>query len=173
MLVPFWTFFFEIIGNVKSFQWKIPLSNSKQTQSVFELLLTYQELLYFNFCLDFHMFCMYFKEFQSASAMKSSNLSKDCVWWLEIYFQVFLFRCFYINIRIIKRAVLVDPVIIFHSNSLPLHCVHNCNQPYDEMHQGHWLKIKFGFPQTGKGSPKIFEMGWQTPEIHKINSFFK
>ena len=52
------------------------------------------------------------------------------------------------------------------------HCVHNCNQPYDEMHQRHWLKIKFGFPQTGKGSPKIFEIDWQTPEIHKINSFF-
>ena len=28
------------------------------------------------------------------------------------------------------------------------HCVHNCNQPYDEMHQGHWLNINFGFPQT-------------------------
>ena len=52
------------------------------------------------------------------------------------------------------------------------HCVHNCNQPYDEMHQGHWLKIKFGFSQTGKRSPKIFEIGWQAPEIHKINSFF-
>ena len=46
------------------------------------------------------------------------------------------------------------------------HCVHNCNQPYDEMHQGLWLKIKFGFPQTGKGSPNFFEIGWQTPEIH-------
>ena len=54
----------------------------------------------------------------------------------------------------------------------PTHCAHNCNQPYDEMHQGHWLKFKFGFPQTGKGSPKFFEIGWQTPEIHKINSFF-
>ena len=46
------------------------------------------------------------------------------------------------------------------------HCVHNCNQPYDEMHQGLWLRIKFGFPQTGKGSPSFFEIGWQTPEIH-------
>ena len=57
-------------------------------------------------------------------------------------------------------------------DTLPKHCVHNCNQPYDEMHQRHWLKIKFGFPQTGKGSPKIFEIDWQTPEIYKINSFF-
>ena len=46
------------------------------------------------------------------------------------------------------------------------HCVHNCNQPNDEMHQGLWLSIKFGFPQTGKGSPNFFEIGWQTPEIH-------
>ena len=30
------------------------------------------------------------------------------------------------------------------------HCVHNRQQPYDEMHQGHWLNIKFEFPQTGK-----------------------
>ena len=48
------------------------------------------------------------------------------------------------------------------------HCAHNCNQPYDEIHQGHWFKFKFGFPKTGKGSPKFFEIGWQTPEIHKI-----
>ena len=38
----------------------------------------------------------------------------------------------------------------------------HCAQPYDEMHHGHWLNIKFGFPQTGKGSLKIFEFGWQT-----------
>ena len=38
----------------------------------------------------------------------------------------------------------------------PTHCAHNCNQPYDEMHQGHWLKLKFWFPQTGKGSLKFF-----------------
>ena len=56
--------------------------------------------------------------------------------------------------------------------NLTKHCAHNCNKPYDEMHQGHWLKFKFGFLLTGKGSPKIFEIGWQTPEIHKINSFF-
>ena len=28
----------------------------------------------------------------------------------------------------------------------------------DKMHQVHWLKIKFGFPQTGKGSPNFFEI---------------
>ena len=32
----------------------------------------------------------------------------------------------------------------------------------EKMHQGQWLNIKFGFPQTGKGSQKIFEFGWQT-----------
>ena len=30
------------------------------------------------------------------------------------------------------------------------HSAHNSQQPYDEMHQGHWLNIKFEFPQTGK-----------------------
>jgi len=69
-----------------------------------------------------------------------------------------------------QQAKYID--IQFKVCVLSKHCAHNCNQPYDEMHQGHWFKFKFGFPQTGKGSPKIFEIGWQTPEIHKINSFF-
>ena len=70
-------------GNEKS-----PCQTVHKYTVFFELLLTYQELLYFNFCLDFHMVCIYFKKFQSASSIKSSNLSPDCVWQ-------FIFRCFY------------------------------------------------------------------------------
>ena len=70
-------------GNEKS-----PWQTVHKYTVFFELLLTYQELLYFNFCLDFHMVCMYFKKFQSNSSIKSSNLSPDCVWQ-------FIFRCFY------------------------------------------------------------------------------
>ena len=41
-----------------------------------------------------------------------------------------------------------------------------------KMHQGQWLNIKFGFPQTGKGSQKNFEFGWQTAwEIRFIDIF--
>ena len=41
-----------------------------------------------------------------------------------------------------------------------------------EMHQGQWLNIKFGFPQTGKGSLKFFEFGWQTAwEIRFVDIF--
>jgi len=65
-----------------------------------------------------------------------------------------------------KSQTLVNVVCERPLTTIPPHCVHNCNQPYDEMHQGLWLKIKFGFPQTGKGSPIFFEIGWQTPEIH-------
>ena len=86
-------FFFWNNKRCKIISMKNPLVKQYTNTVFFELLLTYQELLYFNFCLDFHMFCMYFKEFQSASAMKSSNLAKDCVWWLKIYFQVFLYKC--------------------------------------------------------------------------------
>ena len=40
------------------------------------------------------------------------------------------------------------------------------------MHQGQWLKIKFGFPQTGKGSLNFFEFGWQTAwEIRFVDIF--
>ena len=67
---------------------KSPCQTVHKNTVFFVLLLTYQELLYFNFCLDFHMVCMYFKNFQSASSIKSSNLSPDCVWQ-------FIFRCFY------------------------------------------------------------------------------
>ena len=31
-----------------------------------------------------------------------------------------------------------------------MHSAPNSQQPYDEMHQGHRLNIKFEFPQTGK-----------------------
>ena len=65
---------------------------------------------------------------------------------------------------ICHKLYLNAKIIVLYLESA--HCVHNCNQPYDEMHQGLWLRIKFGFPQTGKGSPIFFEIGWQTPEIH-------
>ena len=31
----------------------------------------------------------------------------------------------------------VGTVVILSSHGYPEHCAHNCNQPYDEMHQGH------------------------------------
>ena len=82
---------------------------------------------------------------------------------------------FRLESNLARSSKLIKIVSIVHSRDnteITGHGVHNYNQPYDEMHQGHWLKFKFGFPQTGNGSPKNFEIGWQTPEIHKINSFF-
>ena len=48
------------------------------------------------------------------------------------------------------KAKITIADFFFGSLQLSAHCVHNRQQPYDEMHQGHWLNVKFGFPQTGK-----------------------
>ena len=100
----------------KSISMKNPLVKQYTNTVFFELLLTYQELLYFNFCLDFHMFCMYFKEFQSASAMKSSNLAKDFVWDWK-----FIFRCNYLSLQFIAIGQTNVTVSIWQAKSACYH----------------------------------------------------
>ena len=50
-----------------------------------------------------------------------------------------------------KSAIFVWNIAhMTHIICLFSHSAHNSQQPYDKMHQGHWLNIKFEFPQTGK-----------------------
>jgi hypothetical protein len=57
-----------------------------------------------------------------------------------------LFKGGHYSLRLVDRKFLNFWLKILIIDHCVIHCAHNCNQPYDEMHQGHWLKFKFGFP---------------------------
>ena len=87
-------------------------------------------------------------------AINASSIFRDC----------YKIECF--ERSLFPLSSLVKFILYSETMVKDNHWVHNCNLPYDEKHQGHWLKIKFGFPQTGKGSPNSlfwkFEPKWKT-----------
>ena len=55
-----------------------------------------------------------------------------------------------LNFVVLKHRSITVLWLLRNLMEQSLHSAHNSQQPYDEMHQGHWLNIKFEFPQTGK-----------------------
>ena len=90
----------SILNECKSILMKNPLKN----KLFFELLLSYQELLYFNFCLDFHMFLYVLWRLSKCLCKEILKL----VTWLYLVignlFSVFFILVIYINIRVIKKV---------------------------------------------------------------------